>query len=869
MKPFTLLQFIQLINLLVTAYGLNAQTIYVKSDALGANDGTSWENAFIDFSDALDSASDGDMLWVAAGVYHPGSSAPDVNSVFAVRQNISIYGGFAGTEVNFEERDPSVNLTVLSGDINEDDIEGDFTTNKSENTRHVMYVDSLLNLVIIDGLTIKGGQTTNNNNLQLYLKAGGGIYGLSPVDINNCKFNGNFARTGGGIYLTKSASNSSIYESSFSHNKTTDGGSGIYFFKISDIVIANCSFTDNETYRGALYPNACRNVIVENCFFQDNFNTGFNGGALFSFQNYSMVIRHCQFNRNSTAFSGGAIVVNGGQIPTDSVANVKIDNCSFIDNKAEENGGAILLFTCPDIMISKCEFKRDSAGSGGGIYINQPGNYITDTNDIRIDSCLFENNKADSMGGGGLYLNFTSAKVEHCLFDSNSTKGLNNGGGGHIFQNCPGKQVVYRDVEFRNGQSLGYGGASTAFGKDANFLFEFCQFNNNSSERAGGAVDNAGGAVFIYKNCTFSDNVSMARGGAVSLSRDSTEVHFEHSNFTGNESLQNGGAISSAFGSQIIVMENCVLDSNRTVIGFGGAISIIESGDDNIATLTINNSLFRFNSSVSQGGALNILDADTYITNSVFTENVCSDLGFGAAMSIKATTQDTIMAKLINTTIADNHGSQADGMGLGEEDEAAITTTIQNCIFRNQGSTNYNYIFGTGLPELISDGGNMSDDESMIDILMNLNDLNQTSPLFKLDYSLMSNSPGIDAGVAGAPEFDILGNPRVNEPDMGAYENQMPVSVKENRYNDQHTLTVYPNPSRDQNPTARLMNAWRGDIKVQLSDPEGRIVYSAKIQKPDELYLLTLPMQNLNTGSYQLLVSNGQKSISGNIVKMQ
>jgi len=361
----------------------------------------------------------------------------------------------------------------------------------------------------------------------------------------------------------------------------------------------------------------------------------------------------------------------------------------------------------------------------------------------------------------------------------------------------------------------------------------------------------------------------MERGGALSMEDDSTKMHMEHSTFTNNESLLNGGAISSAFGSQIIEMDNCVVDSNRTVIGFGGAISIIESGDDNIASLNINNSFFRFNSSVSQGGALNILDADTYISNSVFAENECDDNGFGAAISIKATTHDTIMAKIINTTIADNHGFQADGIGLGEEDEASTTTTIQNCIFRNQGSTNYNYIFGTGLPELISDGGNMSDDESMIDALTDSTDLNQTSPLFNFDYSLMSNSPGIDAGVDGAPEFDILGNPRVNEPDMGAYENQMPVSVKENRYSDKGVLTVYPNPFRDQNPTARLMNAWKGEITVQLSDPEGRIVFSEKIQKPDELCLLTLPMQNLNAGSYQLLVSNGQKSISGNIVKMQ
>jgi hypothetical protein len=138
-----------------------------------------------------------------------------------------------------------------------------------------------------------------------------------------------------------------------------------------------------------------------------------------------------------------------------------------------------------------------------------------------------------------------------------------------------------------------------------------------------------------------------------------------------------------------------------------------------------------------------------------------------------------------------------------------------------------------------------------------------------VDYSLMSNSPGIDGGVDGAPEFDILGNPRVNEPDMGAYENQMPVSVKKNLYHDQNDLTIYPNPVGNQNPTAMLMNAWRGKIRVQLSDLEGRVVLSEKIQKSDDLHLFTVPMQHLNAGNYQLHISNGREETAKSIVKVK
>jgi hypothetical protein len=79
----------------------------------------------------------------------------------------------------------------------------------------------------------------------------------------------------------------------------------------------------------------------------------------------------------------------------------------------------------PDILISKCEFKRFS-GDGGAICIDQPLNYSTDTNDIRIDSCLFEDNKAGDKGGG--FVLKTSAKVEHSLFEGNTAYGTDEDG---------------------------------------------------------------------------------------------------------------------------------------------------------------------------------------------------------------------------------------------------------------------------------------------------------------------------------------------------------------------------------------------------------------------------------------------------------
>src|SRR5262245_61802335 len=96
------------------------RVIFVKAGAVGANDGSSWANAYTGLQSALaaanPSSADTVEIWVAAGTYTPRPTA-DRSLSFTLKNNVQVYGGFAGVETQREERNSAANVTILSGDI--------------------------------------------------------------------------------------------------------------------------------------------------------------------------------------------------------------------------------------------------------------------------------------------------------------------------------------------------------------------------------------------------------------------------------------------------------------------------------------------------------------------------------------------------------------------------------------------------------------------------------------------------------------------------------------------------------------------------------------------------------------------------------
>src|SRR6056297_470967 len=78
--------------LLAPAASASAATLYVGADLGSSGDGTSWATAYDRLEEAMGAASDGDEIWVQGGTY-----PQNIISISAIN-NLSIYGGFSGTE---------------------------------------------------------------------------------------------------------------------------------------------------------------------------------------------------------------------------------------------------------------------------------------------------------------------------------------------------------------------------------------------------------------------------------------------------------------------------------------------------------------------------------------------------------------------------------------------------------------------------------------------------------------------------------------------------------------------------------------------------------------------------------------------------
>lgn len=241
---------------------------YVKERATGS--GLSWDDASGDLQRMIDELANNNPqnlageVWVAKGEYEPQSqiiSATTYSASFRMRDGISVYGGFAGTETTKQERAKGsmpwnyTNETILRGSAYTDNIS--WQTNRwtlTSDSRHVVWFAPLASenkagfdrTTILDGVTIKGGYAQGGlGENEFQTDKGAGIYIALNAYAQNCIIKENHAKgNGGAAYINGGRLTNSLV---FNNNSDANGG-GVYI-ENAGIILA-CMITNNSANNG-------------------------------------------------------------------------------------------------------------------------------------------------------------------------------------------------------------------------------------------------------------------------------------------------------------------------------------------------------------------------------------------------------------------------------------------------------------------------------------------------------------------------------------------------------------------------------------------------------------------------------------------
>jgi hypothetical protein len=308
-------------TLLAAASTAFAGTRYVDATAAGANNGSSWADAYSGaggLTAALAASVSGDEIWVADGTYTPSTSGVRGTS-FTFKNGVTVYGGFAGGETSVAQRNFVANLTILSGDLAGNDGSNVFT----DNSFHVLNGAGSNATAVYDGFTVRGGNANSSANDD----RGGGILCLSGANptLRNCIFTANRCTFGGGAGYINSAS-PTFLSCTFDANLGSNFGGAFDMASGVGATFDRCVFKNNSAARaGAIEIFGSSPVKVSNSLFFANTSTGSGGGGAIYISSSAAQIKNCTIIGNSaTANAGGGILASGGS-PT-------ITNCIVMQN---------------------------------------------------------------------------------------------------------------------------------------------------------------------------------------------------------------------------------------------------------------------------------------------------------------------------------------------------------------------------------------------------------------------------------------------------------------------------------------------------------------------------------------------------------
>lgn len=392
-------------SLIFCAFIASSQTIkYVNPNATGNGSGTSWANAYTSLKAALLNAKHNDEFWLTYNANY--TIDPLQNNVYiTIDKDISLYGGFKGTETSRSQR--TALPSIISGSIAmagaEDNSQKAFEIKSKVHFEGIRFTDfysmetsyqdkvGIVKVADKAVVSFKNCDFRNNesvrcidilNNAKVNIEQGtfytNNRQKSAPVikilnsdlSINNSDFQFN----GDGSFIIDAYTNQdtiysggtiSILNTEFLENKA-----GVVYNTIAEVDIRNCIIKNDDFYNHTVYhyPKV-KTLRIDKTDF-----SGYLSGLIVNFgQIDSLILTNNKFD---LALSNNAHAIYGG------AKNVRIKNCDF--GTFDASVDPIYIYGADSsVELSKLHF-RDVTRSDNLFYIS--GKKI-----MKIDSCIFEN----------------------------------------------------------------------------------------------------------------------------------------------------------------------------------------------------------------------------------------------------------------------------------------------------------------------------------------------------------------------------------------------------------------------------------------------------------------------------------------------
>jgi hypothetical protein len=340
--------------------------ICVKSDAPGTysgNNGTSWVDAYKDLTSALAELGTNtakNTIWVARGTYNPVNSSSSFN---IPQSNVSIIGGFAGTENLATQRDSINNTTVLDGLVN------------STNVAAVVTVPSGSDNVFLTTFTIKnavGGTTLTVPHGGIY------AYNSNRLTIQRCVITNNYpcgVECGVSTIVKQSAivNNTGVFGAGLSvqvdtlflmhsvvaGNNADNNGGGLYVTGSGKAIIINSDIVYNSSTSASTGKTGGISIPIANAIYMANSilwgNTTVGGGTAGTQISFCDTVYRC--NIQDTARGTGI----GRKTVEDGWAGTVVVNPNFRSSTVFA-GADNLWFTSDDGLVLQSGSSNIDAG---------------------------------------------------------------------------------------------------------------------------------------------------------------------------------------------------------------------------------------------------------------------------------------------------------------------------------------------------------------------------------------------------------------------------------------------------------------------------------------------------------------------------